>query len=79
MSDKWYLEWPVFDETHHELAATLEGWTAENLRDTNRGGDVDSSQSCASRNREAKPGPSRIYAGPGRRGIFGHGGKHPRA
>ena len=42
MSDKSYLDWPFFDETHRDLAATLEGWAADNLRDTHHGGDVDS-------------------------------------
>jgi len=42
LSDKSYLDWPFFDETHRDLAATLEGWAADNLRDTHHGGDVDS-------------------------------------
>jgi acyl-CoA dehydrogenase len=42
MSDKSYLDWPFFDETHRDLAAALEGWAADNLRDTHHGGDVDS-------------------------------------
>jgi acyl-CoA dehydrogenase len=42
MSDKAYLEWPFFDETHRDLAATLEDWAAHNLRDTHHAGDVDS-------------------------------------
>ena len=41
MSDKSYLDWPFFDETHRELAANLEDWAAHNLRDTHHGGDVD--------------------------------------
>src|SRR5580765_2404421 len=42
MSDKTYLDWPFFDETHRDLAAALEAWAADNLRDTHHGGDVDS-------------------------------------
>ena len=42
MSDKSYLDWPFFDETHRDLAAALEAWAADNLRDTHHGGDVDS-------------------------------------
>ena len=42
MSDKSYLDWPFFDETHRELVAKLEGWAAHNLSDTHSGDDVDS-------------------------------------
>lgn len=42
MSDKSYLDWPFFDETHRELAARLEGWAARNLYDTHNAADVDS-------------------------------------
>jgi acyl-CoA dehydrogenase len=42
MSDKTYLEWPFFDETHRALATALEDWAARNLADIDHGGDVDS-------------------------------------
>ena len=42
MSDKSYLDWPFFDETHRELAAKLEDWAAHNLYDMHHAGDVDS-------------------------------------
>ena len=42
MSDKSYLDWPFFDETHRELAAKLEDWAAHNLYDKHHAGDVDS-------------------------------------
>jgi acyl-CoA dehydrogenase len=42
MSDKSYLDWPFFDETHRELAAKLEDWAAHNLYDVHHAGDVDS-------------------------------------
>ena len=41
MSDKSYLDWPFFDETHRELAAKLEGWAVQNLYDTLGADDVD--------------------------------------
>ncbi len=41
MSDKSYLEWPFFDETHRGLAAKLEGWAAQNLSETLGADDVD--------------------------------------
>ena len=34
MSDKSYLDWPFFDETHRALAATLEDWAYAEPRQT---------------------------------------------
>ncbi len=42
MSDKAYLDWPFFDDTHRELAANVEHWAVRNLADTHPAGDVDS-------------------------------------
>jgi acyl-CoA dehydrogenase len=41
MSDRSYLHWPFFDETHRELVAELEAWAAQNLDDTHRAADID--------------------------------------
>jgi acyl-CoA dehydrogenase len=41
MSDKSYLDWPFFDQTHRELVAKLEGWAAYELSDTHDTADVD--------------------------------------
>jgi acyl-CoA dehydrogenase len=41
MSDKAYLDWPFFDDTHRELAVELEDWAAHNLADVHPAGDVD--------------------------------------
>jgi acyl-CoA dehydrogenase len=40
MSDKTYLEWPFFDETHRVLATELEDWAAHNVAGLDHGGDV---------------------------------------
>jgi acyl-CoA dehydrogenase len=40
MSDKSFLDWPFFDNSHRELAAELESWCKANL-DGDHGGDVD--------------------------------------
>jgi hypothetical protein len=79
MSDKSDLDCPSLDETHRELAATLEGRAADNLHGWNRGGNVGSRHSCVSRTPEPQPGPSRFHIGPVQQGIFGHWGKHPHA
>src|SRR5438270_913053 len=31
MPDRSFLAWPFFDERHRALAATLEGWTAQEI------------------------------------------------
>ena len=43
MSDKSYLDWPFFDESHRALTAALEGWAAASLGDVAHDGHVDDS------------------------------------
>ena len=40
MSDRSFLDWPFFDNSHRELSAELESWCEENLKSTH-GEDVD--------------------------------------
>jgi acyl-CoA dehydrogenase len=42
MPDRSFLAWPFFDERHRALAATLDGWTAEEIAPLAHGdGDID--------------------------------------
>jgi acyl-CoA dehydrogenase len=41
MTDRSHLNWPFFDATHRALAAGIETWAAENLRETQPEQDVD--------------------------------------
>ena len=41
MSDKTYLDWPFFDESHRALAARLDEWAARNLTDVHDVSELD--------------------------------------
>src|SRR5262245_55858346 len=41
MSDRGYLDWPFFDQSHRDLAMRLEDWAQHNLAETHHNGDVD--------------------------------------
>jgi len=41
MSDKSYLQWPFFDDSHRRLERQLEAWAAQHISHAGHGGDVD--------------------------------------
>jgi len=41
MSDKSYLQWPFFDDSHRKLERELEAWAAQRLSHAGHGSDVD--------------------------------------
>ena len=41
MSDKTYLDWPFFDDSHRALAASLDEWAVRNLADLHDTSDLD--------------------------------------
>src|ERR1700682_5245362 len=41
MSDRAFLRWPFFEDTHRDLAAGVELWAAQNLGAQAHGSDVD--------------------------------------
>jgi acyl-CoA dehydrogenase len=44
MSDKSYLDWPFFDDMHHQLQAELERWAGDNI--SGHHGDTDTDTAC---------------------------------
>ena len=43
MSDKTYLDWPFFDDSHRQMQAELEAWAAANVSDDHH---ADTDQAC---------------------------------